>query len=945
MVNLHGMWIVAVYDQAKVNQRLGMHLSTNLRLYSYAETAEEGIVQTFRMMKINNETWRDCHVKTGSRSQSQQYKIRSLLQQDFIWKLMETIVDIPSTHYIHSDIFKISKLTQQLLSEHGGLLAALAISLEHRLQMCFNTVEWNASEVERHMRILDHNQASNQRTAEESRFYLNQCIEHLSLDKKPVKEAVNDKVRYELDTIYVNTLGKNDLWKFFGTPCGEWSDPYEEYAEAVVAKLDDILSEMTDDDLMDSLNGDVQRAWKDCSSKAKLVLQCRDINPIHEYLPFMSASVWDSMEQQLKRVPKTLLEISSWYSPLVYIHKIIGGTWKIGSPTADLVRAFYAHQDVRSIHLNDAFQATIWTLIQEFGSLLRMEEELLNANIPIRPDTSHSVKEYMLIEEDNKLITNIKVPKLLSNQATQTELRSEIVVFDNFAKDVIKSKWKPVVDKGWMERWTKTVQFNKEPTGFLRISTLLDFHTMQWGSTSGGSESRFRKETIAAAIVEYCTVYRYRLALLSNSDSGSTHIRSLLESVVSPMMSKNRGRPSAPDDELQGNKLTWPDRIDINTSRALKTNFDIQAENKRMSITVQKRKDVDDIKKVIHAIQSCPSALDPVDPDAMNKQRTIRSEIYPAVKTLAKFLSFSAYANREQDVELEHLINNTTSIPTDEDILLENLIVTHDDKEITHTLSLSTQCLFSGSDNDRVLKSRGFLVSSTGTDHAVRSESTLGPSVALESNPKTNSTHTSNTVTNTASSFDPPTNECTQSGSQSKTLSSQDSQSSIGNPFDTDFSQRFKVMGVGSGEDLVPTQLVHHQVDVPMHDDLIPPPSDPVPGPSIHADSSSSSSLIKHTDKNDSSANKKRSPMSPTSSVLVSPERAPSVTKRSRVTVAPRTTRSTSKSIAAMSKSEGKKKQTYLHASDVDDNDVDMDTDGCDDDDLDDLTMDSLSYA
>jgi len=75
----------------------------------------------FKMMKFNGETWRDCQIKARSRSQSHPQKIRVLLQQDFVWKVMETIVDIPSTHYIHSDIFKISMLTQDLLSEHGGV--------------------------------------------------------------------------------------------------------------------------------------------------------------------------------------------------------------------------------------------------------------------------------------------------------------------------------------------------------------------------------------------------------------------------------------------------------------------------------------------------------------------------------------------------------------------------------------------------------------------------------------------------------------------------------------------------------------------------------------------------------------------------------------------------------------------------------------------------------
>lgn len=315
--------------------------------------------------------------------------------------------------------------------------------------------------------------------------------------------------------------------------------------------------------------------------------------------------------------------------------------------------------------------------MQDFGALLRMEEELLNCKMPIRPDTSRSVKEYMLLEQDNKLVTNIKVPKLLADQSIafsreandtngtlfvlfvlslshqshvihtetflQKELRSEVVVFDNMAKDVIKDHWRKSSDKGWMERWTKVVQFNKEPFGFLRVAKLLDFHTVQWGHTSGGSESRFRKETIAAAIVEYCTIYKYRLALLSNANSAAAHIRSVLESVVSPMMATQKGRPPTTGDTLNGHKLTWPDDIDVDSVIASENQFDIKSENKRISVTNQKKQDIESIKKVVRAVQSCPAAWDPskIDTDKPTKSRSLRPQLDLPLKSLVKVCLFA----------------------------------------------------------------------------------------------------------------------------------------------------------------------------------------------------------------------------------------------------------------------------------------------------------------
>ena len=56
-------------------------------------------------MKLNGKMWQDYEVKMGLCNQSHPQKIQQLLQQDFIWKLMDTVVNIPSNHCIHSNTF------------------------------------------------------------------------------------------------------------------------------------------------------------------------------------------------------------------------------------------------------------------------------------------------------------------------------------------------------------------------------------------------------------------------------------------------------------------------------------------------------------------------------------------------------------------------------------------------------------------------------------------------------------------------------------------------------------------------------------------------------------------------------------------------------------------------------------------------------------------------
>ncbi|KAF8423002.1 hypothetical protein L210DRAFT_3509846 [Boletus edulis BED1] len=46
----------------------------------------------------------------------------------------------------------------------------------------------------------------------------------------------------------------------------------------------------------------------------------------------LHVKAWHSLSQQIKCVPKTLTEISSWFSPMLYNQKIVGRKWKMSAP-------------------------------------------------------------------------------------------------------------------------------------------------------------------------------------------------------------------------------------------------------------------------------------------------------------------------------------------------------------------------------------------------------------------------------------------------------------------------------------------------------------------------------------------------------------------------------------------------------------------------------------
>ena len=43
----------------KVDEGMGLHLSQNLRTYTYTETAEEGVVQMFKEMWVEGTRWHE----------------------------------------------------------------------------------------------------------------------------------------------------------------------------------------------------------------------------------------------------------------------------------------------------------------------------------------------------------------------------------------------------------------------------------------------------------------------------------------------------------------------------------------------------------------------------------------------------------------------------------------------------------------------------------------------------------------------------------------------------------------------------------------------------------------------------------------------------------------------------------------------------------------------
>ncbi|KAF8120880.1 hypothetical protein EV363DRAFT_1187669 [Boletus edulis] len=636
VVAMGGSWVVEVYNEDLVDDELGIHLSSNQRLYVYAETAEEGVIQDFKMLISVKQDWKNIPVVTGLRATSNRYRINALLTQDFVWRLFLSLLGITSTHYIHSDIFKISSLTTNLISPHGGILAAATIFLEDRLRMCFNAIEWDGAKVRQMMDIIDEDPGNGEdEEVTAAMTYLYRCIKRLA-SATPLMDSLKDEMRDAIDSLYKKHLGCDNKWRYFGTDDTDWKTSYIQYTNEVLQELTGIVTENLVCEEYRDAPDDVKKAWKDCVSKATLVLMIKGAPDHAEFMPFMSVSVWKDMNEQLGRVPKALTEYSSWFSPLLYCQKIVGRKWKVTSATADMLRGISGHPDIADNSVLRAQKIVVWMLFSQFGALLRMEECLGNVDMPPRPDVLPTLREHMLLDGPKKVDSPWKSPEPMvverdkaegADIVVRKELNMEVHVVDDYIKNRVSAKWTQQNEVVWLSRWYRTTPIEPIPKEIYRTLPLIAYHTHSFGKTKEKSEARWRKETIIAAIYEYCAIQRYRVPLLAADNSPAAFLRVITESLLTCVL--NEGKGSVLPDRSRA--ITWPDAIAFDRTRASQPGvaFNISGENERSATILTKRLHTEWVQKVVRSVESCPVSWPIVAGEylAVGKPRAVSTEI------------------------------------------------------------------------------------------------------------------------------------------------------------------------------------------------------------------------------------------------------------------------------------------------------------------------------
>ena len=186
------------------------------------------------------------------------------------------------------------------------LLCHITILLEERLRLCFNNVSWDECQILAAKAKLRENPSD-----ATSLNYIRNVMNDLRT-ALPLKKDIPDGLREKLDIAFKDHLQQDGVIALFGdADHPKWNEAYDRYKEAVVELISHHMEELEEQGGLTLTSQEVKDAYSTCAMKASFVLEYKDSPDLPYHVPFMSATVWDSLSDHLKRVSKTLLEVSS----------------------------------------------------------------------------------------------------------------------------------------------------------------------------------------------------------------------------------------------------------------------------------------------------------------------------------------------------------------------------------------------------------------------------------------------------------------------------------------------------------------------------------------------------------------------------------------------------------------------------------------------------------
>ncbi|KAG1837976.1 hypothetical protein DFJ58DRAFT_734071 [Suillus subalutaceus] len=358
MLEYGGQWMVTVFDESQIDEIIGLHISQNETKHIYMQLPEEGLIQQYKILSATGKNWSNVeHTMAGGIFAKQ----NELLTQDYIFSHLEMTVS-SSTHYIYLPEMQFNQFYNMMFSSYGGIVADITMRLENRLRRCFNMISYDS-------RMGD------------AEMYQQLKQAH------PVLAALSDPLREALNSVYEKHLGGQTAasYRLGNTNKDIWSKAYLRYKLDVIDVMEDYVRDKKKTQAINDLSDDVQTVLEGCATKASLVLHQHD--NLHNFIhfPLMSRSVITTLVWNLiYHSHLKILQVSAWFSPLLYMAKAHGKDWTPGSASADMIRAIMCHPDYDPEQCMYAVTEIISSIFEMFPEFLHMEGQLVNINISCR---------------------------------------------------------------------------------------------------------------------------------------------------------------------------------------------------------------------------------------------------------------------------------------------------------------------------------------------------------------------------------------------------------------------------------------------------------------------------------------------------------------------------------------------------------------------------------
>ncbi|KAI6019123.1 hypothetical protein EDC04DRAFT_2901858 [Pisolithus marmoratus] len=359
VVEYEGAWLVSLFDDSMINESLALHIARNETKHIYMESPMEGLIQLFKIMKAQGSDYQQ--VKLVPQSKGNASRQRELLRQDYVWDMLSQF-NTTGMHYWHANFMLFMEFYTMMMASYGGsyicykILAYLVGCLEHKLHMCFNSVEVDEKE-----------------KAEAAQEKLEQLFDALH-DAMPIPKAISNGIREAIDECFSSCIANmSGIHKIGNQSSADWATIFAQYASEVPQKIQE---------------------------QGKIVFACDTRHEDYAGFPFMSRSVFKILKKHLTCIQLTIYEMSLWWSPYIYTTKIHPKEWNPGSPSANMRQAMLAHPDYHIDCRNLLWDKIVLVLFESYPAALNMEGQILSSNIP-----DHMISQSELLNIFGMLLT------------------------------------------------------------------------------------------------------------------------------------------------------------------------------------------------------------------------------------------------------------------------------------------------------------------------------------------------------------------------------------------------------------------------------------------------------------------------------------------------------------------------------------------------------------